>query len=150
MNKFRKAESRKVKILCRAYRVMGYDFSYRSVRRKIRKFDRAMRDFSKNFRRGLHKGIKRCDYGVARAVTRIAEYAIVAGRAHRAPVGISAVAESLALLQKALTEQKLSVDKPKCTGLETNYIFLDESTSMEATPALWPKENPYIPKEVPQ
>lgn len=85
MNKYRKAESRKVKMLCRAYRVMGYDFSYRSVRRKIRKLDRAMRDFPTNFRRGLRKGIKRCDYGVSRAVARIAERGIVRTCDERGP-----------------------------------------------------------------
>ena len=108
-----------------------------------------MRDLPKNLRRGLRKGIKRFDYGVSRAAACIAELAIIAGRSHRAPIGISAIAESLALYQETLTEQKLSEDKPKRTFRRTNYIFLDESTPMEATPALWPKENPHIPKEVP-
>lgn len=149
MNKYRKAESRQVKAYVRILRAVGCNTSYKKARRHIRKRDRAMRDLPKNVRRCLHKGIKRCDYGIARAMARIAEYAIVAGRAHRAPSGISAVAESLAAYQEALTERKLSEDKPKLTFRRTNYIFLDESTPMEATPALWPKENPHIPKEVP-
>lgn len=96
-------------MLCRAYRVMGYDFSYRSVRRKIRKLDRAMRDFPTNFRRCLHKGIKQCDYGVARAVARIAERAIVFGQARRDPMGIIR-----------------TCDEPKLDGLRTHIVCIDE------------------------
>lgn len=128
MNKYRKAESRKVKAYIRILRAVGCNTSYKKARRHIRKLDRSMRDFPTNFRRGLRKGIKQCDYGVARAVARIAECAIIAGRAHRAPVGISAVAESLAAYQEALTERKLSEDKPKLDGLRTDYVFIDESS----------------------
>lgn len=149
MNKHRKAESRKGKAHVRVLRAVGCDTSYKKARRHIRKRDRAMRDLPKNVKRAFHKGIKQCDYGVARAMARIAERAIVMGQALCSPVGISAVAESLASYQEALTEQKLSEDKPKRTFRRTEYIFLDESTPMEATPALWPKENPHIPKEAP-
>lgn len=144
MNKYRKAESRKVKVYVRKLRAVGCDISYKKARRHIRNRDRAMRDLPRNVRRGLRKGIKRCDYGVSRAIARIAERAIVMGQALRSPVGISAVAESLASYQEVLTEQKLSEDRPKRTFRRTNYIFLDESTPMEETPALWPKENPHM------
>lgn len=96
-------------MLCRAYRIMGYDFSYRSVRRKIRKLDRAMRDFPTNVRRCLHKGIKQCDYGVARAVAHIAERSIVFGQARRDPIGIVR-----------------TCDEPKLDGLRTHIICIDE------------------------
>ena len=128
MNKYRKAEARKVKAYVRILRAVGCDTSYKKARRHIRKRDRAMRDLPKNMRRGLRKGIKRCDYVVSRAVARIAEYAIIAGRAHRAPVGISAVAESVSSAQEALTEWKLSEDKAKLDGLRTDYVFIDESS----------------------
>lgn len=136
MNKYRKAESRKVKAYVRILRAVGCETSYKKARRHIRKRERAMRDLPKNVKRALHKGIKQCGYGVARAMARIAEYAIVVGRAHRAPVGISAVAESLASYQEALTERKLSEDKPKLDGLRTDYVFIDEmhAFTREETP----------------
>ena len=150
MNKHRKAEARKVKAYVRILRAVGCDTSYKKARRHIRKRDRAMRDLPKNVKRAFRKGINQCDYGVSRAFARITERAIVVVGGLRNPVGISAIAESLASYQEALTERKLSEDKPKRTFRRTNYIFLDESTPMEATPALWPKENPHIPKEVAQ
>ena len=149
MNKFRKAESRQAKACVRILRAVGCDTSYKKARRHIRKRNRVMRDLPKNLSRGLRKGVKRCDYVVSREFARIAERAVVFGQTLRNPVAISAVAESLASYQETLTERKLFEDKPKRTFRRTNYIFLDESTPMEATPALWPKENPHIPKEVP-
>lgn len=128
MNKHRKAESRRAKSLRRYMCAVGFDYSYKKARRSVRKFDRDKREVPTNFIRGLCKGIKRCDYVVARAVARIAEYAIVVGRAHRAPIGISAVAESLASLEQAEIERKLSEDKPKLDGLRTDYVFIDESS----------------------
>ena len=97
MNKFRKAESRRAKMLHRYMCAVGFDYSYKKARRSIRKHDRAMRDLPKNIKRGLHKGIKRCDYGVSRAVARIAERGIVR-----------------------------TCDEPKLDGLRTHIVYIDE------------------------
>ena len=107
----------------------------RAKSKRIKKLQREMPGIS-------YKKAKRLDRTVMRNVKRLGRSCRTLG------LGISAVAESLVSLREALTEQKLSEDKPKRTFRRTNYIFLDESTLMETTPALWPKENPHIPKEV--
>lgn len=118
MNKFQRAKSKRIKKLQREMPGISY--------KKAKRLDRKV----------MH-GAKR----LGRMVARIS-------RGCRAFCHeISAVAESLARLRETLTERKLSEDRPECTFLGTNYIFLDESTPMETTPALWPKENPYLKKE---
>lgn len=119
MNKFQRAKSKRIKKLQREMPGISY--------KKAKRLDRT-----------IMRNAKR----LAAQVTRISSGLLTFGRE------ISAVAESLARLRDALTEQKLSEDKPKLTFRRTDYIFLDEFTPMEATPALWPKENPHIPKEV--
>lgn len=115
----------------------------RAKSKRIKKLQREMPGISYKKAKRLDRKIMRNAKRLAAQVARISRGVLTFGRE------ISAVAESLASLRKALTEQKLSEDKPKRTFRRTEYIFLDESTFMEATPALWPKENPHIPKEVP-
>lgn len=115
----------------------------RAKSKRIKKLQREMPGIS-------YKKAKRLDRTIMRNAKRLAhKVALLSRGVRKFGLEISAVAESLASLRKALTERKLSEDKPKRTFRRTNYIFLDESTPMEATPALWPKENPHIPKEVP-
>jgi hypothetical protein len=83
------------------------------------------------------------------AFTRLAEHTAVLARTSMHPLGISAISETLALHQEAFTEQKLSEDRPMHTFRRTNHVFLDKTVFAVETPALWPKENPHIPKEVP-
>lgn len=118
MNKYQRAKSKRIKKLQREMPGISY--------KKAKRLDRKI----------MHNAKR-----LAAEVTRLGRGCRTFGRE------ISAVAESLALLREALTKQKLSEDKPKCTFRRTNYIFLDESTPMEATPALWPKENPHMKKE---
>lgn len=114
----------------------------RAKSKRIKKLQREMPDISYKKAKRLDRKIMRNAKRLAAQVARLGRGLLIFG------LGISSVAESLASLREALTERKLSEDKPKLTFRGTNYIFLDESTPMEATPALWPKENPHIPKEV--
>ncbi len=118
MNKYQRAKSKRIKKLQREMPGISY--------KKAKRLDRKI---MRNAKRLAHK------------VARISSGLLTFGHE------ISAVTESLARLKQVLTEQKLSEDKPKHTFRRTNYIFLDESTPMEATPALWPKENPHMKKE---
>lgn len=150
MNKHRKAEARRVKAYVRILRAHGFGLSYKDARRHIRKRDKAMRDIPKAVKRGVRKGIKRCDRSMkaaSSAFARLAEHAAMMGRISVHPLSVSSVAESFGLYQEALFEKKLSEDKPNRTFRRTNYVFLDESTPMEEAPGQWPKENPHIPKE---
>lgn len=151
MNKHRKVESWRVKVYVRALRTCGIDISYKEARRHIRKRDRSMRDPPKFTSIGFRKAIKRCNYGMksaSSAFARLAEHAAVLARTNMHPLGITAVNESLALYQRAFTEQKLSEDNPKLDGLRVNHIYIDEMAFYNGTRTQWPKENPHIPKEV--
>lgn len=114
----------------------------RAKSKRIKKLQREMPGISYKKAKRLDRKIMRNAKRLAAQVARIGSGLLTFGHE------ISAVAESLASLRKALTEQKLSEDKPKLTFRRTNYIFLDETAFTEETSALWPKENPHIPKEV--
>lgn len=151
MDKHRKAESRRVKSYVRILRAVGCETSYKKARRHIRKRDRDMRNLPKNVNRGLRKGIKRCNYIMRTAsgtFARLTEHVAVLGRTSMHPLGISAVSESLALHQEAFTEQKLSEDRPIIMSRNSDYVFLDKAVLAVETPALWPRDNPHIKKEV--
>ena len=119
MNKYQRAKSKRIKKLQREMPGISY--------KKAKRLDRTI---MRNAKRLAHK------------VARLSSGLLPLGHE------ISAVAESLAWLRNALTERKLSEDKPKLTFRRTNYIFLDETAFAEETPVCWPKENPHIPKEV--
>lgn len=91
MNKFQRAKSKRIKKLQREMPGISY--------KKAKRLDRT-----------IMRNAKR----LAAQVARISSGLLTFGHE------ISAVTESLTSLRKALTEQKLSEDKPKCTGLGTS------------------------------
>lgn len=73
MNKHHKAESRKIKAFVRISKDCGQPQSYRRVRRMLRRWDRDMKRLPRLVGRAIHKGIKRTDYGVAKAVKQMSD-----------------------------------------------------------------------------
>lgn len=90
MNKFRKAESRRVKAYVGIRRAAGFDASYKEARRTIRKPDRAMRDLPKNIRRGFVRGAKRVNRSMAEAVAGFAKLASSLARTSMFPLRATA------------------------------------------------------------
>ena len=73
MNKYQKAESRRIKAFVQYFKACGYPCSYRRVRRNIRKWDRAFRDLPKIIPRSIRRGLRRVEYGVSEATKRIGQ-----------------------------------------------------------------------------
>lgn len=60
MNKFQKAESRRVKRYIRGMKACGYSLDYKATRRKIRSYNRLMADVP----RIAHDGFRRLNYAI--------------------------------------------------------------------------------------
>ena len=73
MNKHRKAEARRVKALLQVTNAGGCQYTYRQIRRQVRQWDRDIKALPRLVGRAIHKGIKRTDYGVSKAVKQIAD-----------------------------------------------------------------------------
>ena len=61
MNRYQKAESRRIKAWQHLFQASGYDFNYRQVKRKIRSLDRAFARI-RSTPKYMRKAFKRADF----------------------------------------------------------------------------------------
>ena len=127
MNKYQKAEARRVKAFVQLANLCGHPYSYRRVRRILRSWDRDMKRLPTLARRAIHRGIKRVDYGVAKAVKRMSD-------------GLG----TNIMLVDELSYYRPTGPAPKLPG-DPNYII--DETPIEGPTEMWPKENPYLKEE---
>ena len=73
MNKYKKVESRRVKVFVQYCSACGHPYTYRRVRRILRSWDRDIERLPKLTMRAIRKGFKRVDYGVTEAVKQITD-----------------------------------------------------------------------------
>ena len=127
MNKYQKAESRKVKAFVQLANECGYPYSYRRVRRMLRKWDRDIKRLPRVVSRTIHKGFAHYKYMATKAGKQIsdglrANATLVDEFEHYHPMGPA----------------------PKLPG-DPNFVI--DETPVEEPTEMWPKENPYLKKE---
>ena len=129
MNKHRKAEARRVKALLQSANACGCRYTYRRVRRQVRQWDRDIKALPRLVGRAIHKGIKRTDYGVSKAVKQIAD----------------GLKPNIMLIDESFDNHYRPLGPaPRLPG-DPNYVI--DETPMKDTSDMWPKENPHFSKK---